>query len=148
MFISRTNKSNHAPAPEVRGQKGKWKMAKATAIYKCPDCGATIERRIDGFNRRDADSKKEWAEAHPLLCADCYRKQQLKQQREAAAALSLPIIHGRERQTSRIRHRGEGHHRYAYSPLRRSAKRETRYGALRDPVKYLNLDGVIHCDED
>ena len=69
-------------------------MAKATAIYKCPDCGATVERRIDGFNRRDADSKKEWAEAHPLLCADCYRKQQLKQQREAAAALSLPVIHG------------------------------------------------------
>lgn len=65
-------------------------MAKAIATYKCPDCGATIERRIDGFNRRDADSKKEWAEAHPLLCADCYRKQQ----REAAAALSLPTIHG------------------------------------------------------
>ena len=65
-------------------------MAKAIATYKCPDCGATVERRIDGFNRRDADSKKEWAEAHPLLCADCYRKQQ----REAAAALSLPIIHG------------------------------------------------------
>lgn len=69
-------------------------MAKAIATYKCPDCGATVERRIDGFNRRDADSKKEWAEAHPLLCADCYRKQQHKQQREAAAALSLPIIHG------------------------------------------------------
>jgi hypothetical protein len=69
-------------------------MAKAIATYKCPDCGATIERRIDGFNRRDADSKKEWAEAHPLLCADCYRKQQRKQQREAAAALSLPTIHG------------------------------------------------------
>lgn len=65
-------------------------MAKAIATYKCPDCGATVERRIDGFNRRDADSKKEWAEAHPLLCADCYRKQQ----REAAAALSLPTIHG------------------------------------------------------
>lgn len=57
-------------------------MAKAIAIYKCPDCGATIERRIDGFNCRDANSKKEWAEAHPLLCADCYRKQQRKQQRE------------------------------------------------------------------
>ena len=69
-------------------------MAKATAIYKCPDCGATVERRIDGFNRRDADSKREWAEAHPILCADCYRKQQRKQQREAAAALSLPTIHG------------------------------------------------------
>lgn len=65
-------------------------MAKAIATYKCPDCGATVERSIDGFNRRDADSKKEWAEAHPLLCADCYRKQQ----REAAAALSLPTIHG------------------------------------------------------
>lgn len=65
-------------------------MAKAIATYKCPDCGATIERRIDGFNCRDANSKKEWAEAHPLLCADCYRKQQ----REAAAALSLPTIHG------------------------------------------------------
>ena len=65
-------------------------MAKAIATYKCPDCGATVERRIDGFNRRDADSKKEWAEAHPLLCADCYRKQQ----REAAAALSLPTING------------------------------------------------------
>lgn len=65
-------------------------MAKAIATYKCPDCGATVERRIGGFNRRDADSKKEWAEAHPLLCADCYRKQQ----REAAAALSLPTIHG------------------------------------------------------
>lgn len=61
-------------------------MAKAIATYKCPDCGATVERRIDGFNRRDADSKKEWAEAHPLLCADCYRKHQRKQQREAAAA--------------------------------------------------------------
>mgnify|MGYP000106753968 CR=1 FL=1 len=69
-------------------------MAKAIATYKCPDCGATVERRIDGFNRRDADSKKEWAEAHPLLCADCYRKHQRKQQREAAAALSLPTIHG------------------------------------------------------
>nr|DAW64438.1 MAG TPA: DNA REPAIR HELICASE RAD25, SSL2, PRE-INITIATION COMPLEX, RNA POLYMERASE.0A [Caudoviricetes sp.] len=69
-------------------------MAKAIATYKCPDCGATVERRIGGFNRRDADSKKEWAEAHPLLCADCYRKQQRKQQREAAAALSLPTIHG------------------------------------------------------
>ena len=33
-------------------------MAKAIATYKCPDCGATIERRIAGFNRRDADSKK------------------------------------------------------------------------------------------
>ena len=72
------------------GQKEVTSMAKAIATYKCPDCGATIERRIDGFNRRDADSKKEWAEAHPLLCADCYRKQQ----REAAAALSLPTIHG------------------------------------------------------
>ena len=65
-------------------------MAKAIATYKCPECGATVERSIDGFNRRDADSKKEWAEAHLLLCADCYRKQQ----REAAAALSLPTIHG------------------------------------------------------
>ena len=72
------------------GQKEVMNMAKAIATYKCPDCGATVERSIDGFNRRDADSKKEWAEAHPLLCADCYRKQQ----REAAAALSLPTIHG------------------------------------------------------
>jgi ribosomal protein L34E len=72
------------------GQKEVMNMAKAIATYKCPDCGATVERRIDGFNRRDANSKKEWAEAHPLLCADCYRKQQ----REAAAALSLPTIHG------------------------------------------------------
>lgn len=35
-------------------------MAKAIATYKCPDCGATVERRIDGFNRRDAFSPPDF----------------------------------------------------------------------------------------
>lgn len=69
-------------------------MAKAIAIYKCPDCGATIERRIDGFNLRDADEKKEWAEAHPSYCKDCYRKQLRAEWAKAAESLNLPTING------------------------------------------------------
>lgn len=42
-------------------------MAKAIATYKCPDCGATVERRIDGFNRRDADSKRNGQKLIPFF---------------------------------------------------------------------------------
>lgn len=69
-------------------------MAKAIAHCICPDCGATFERRVDGFNRHDADSRAAWMEQRPGYCVKCYRKHQREKAGKVAAELHLPAIHG------------------------------------------------------
>lgn len=80
-------------------------MAKATANCACETCGKTFERVMYGNNRRDADSKTEWAERTFTECPDCAEKR-VREEREAknaAAAKSateagLPQLSGTEKQ--------------------------------------------------
>lgn len=45
-------------------------MAKAVAVCVCPECGKMYERQIEGYNRADANSKKDYAEHCPGLCLE------------------------------------------------------------------------------
>lgn len=73
-------------------------MAKAVAVCVCPECGKTYERRIDGWNRADAENRKSYAENHPGLCPLCWKKEQQGKAANEAAALKakyqLPDIVG------------------------------------------------------
>lgn len=73
-------------------------MAKAVAVCVCPECGKTYERRIDGWNRADAENRKSYAENHPGLCPLCWKKEQQENAAKEAAALKakyqLPEIVG------------------------------------------------------
>lgn len=73
-------------------------MAKAVAVCVCPECGKTYERQIEGYNRTDANSKKDYAEHCPGLCLDCWKKEQRENAAKEAAALKakyqLPEIVG------------------------------------------------------
>ena len=73
-------------------------MAKAVAVCVCPECGKTYERQIEGYNRADANSKKDYAEHCPGLCLDCWKKEQPENAAKEAAALKakyqLPEIVG------------------------------------------------------
>lgn len=73
-------------------------MAKAVAVCVCPECGKTYERQIDGYNRADADSKKDYAENYPGLCLDCWKKQKEAQlameNEEYKKKYNLPEIKG------------------------------------------------------
>lgn len=73
-------------------------MAKAVAVCVCPECGKTYERQIEGYNRADANSKKDYAEHCPGLCLDCWKKEQKENAAKEAAALKakyqLPDIVG------------------------------------------------------
>nr|DAK52607.1 MAG TPA: C2H2 type zinc-finger protein [Caudoviricetes sp.] len=73
-------------------------MAKAVAVCVCPECGKTYERQIEGYNRADANSKKDYAEHCPGLCLACWKKEQQENAAKEAAALKekyqLPEIVG------------------------------------------------------
>ena len=73
-------------------------MAKAVAVCVCTECGKTYERRIDGWNRADAENRKSFAESHPGLCPLCWKKEQQEKAANEAAALKakyqLPEIVG------------------------------------------------------
>lgn len=49
-------------------------MAKATAKCICKHCGKEFEKTKQCYNRREADSWKEWAEAWIDVCPDCQKK--------------------------------------------------------------------------
>lgn len=73
-------------------------MAKAVAVCVCPECGKTYERQIEGRNRADANSKKDYAEHCPGLCLDCWKKQKAAQRKieneEYIKKYNLPEIKG------------------------------------------------------
>lgn len=82
-------------------------MAKAYANCTCETCGAKFEKVMYGNNRRDADSKAEWAERTFTECPECEEKR-VRAEREAenaAAAIEaqesgLPALTGSEKQTA------------------------------------------------
>lgn len=73
-------------------------MARAIAQCTCSKCGATFEKVHFGYNRKDADQWKEWAEETLDTCPDCWwKEQQEKNAAKAAEAISelhLPEIVG------------------------------------------------------
>lgn len=78
-------------------------MARAIAQCTCSKCGAKFEKVHFGYNRKDADQWKEWAEETLDTCPDCWwKEQQEKNAAKAAEAISelhLPEIVGKsERQ--------------------------------------------------
>lgn len=82
-------------------------MARATANCTCETCGAKFDKVMYGNNRRDADSKAEWAERTFTECPECEEKR-VRAEREAenaAAAIEaqesgLPALTGSEKQTA------------------------------------------------
>lgn len=74
-------------------------MARAIAKCTCAKCGEKFEKVHFGYNRKDADQWKEWAEENCTICPDCWRK--LQQEEDAAKAaeiierFSLPEITGK-----------------------------------------------------
>lgn len=58
-------------------------MAVAIANCTCSECGAQFERRTKKYNRREADSWVEWAEAHITICPECWKKEKEAEKAEA-----------------------------------------------------------------
>lgn len=80
-------------------------MAKATAVCTCKTCGREFEKVVYGGNRRDADSKAEWAATHFDECEDCYAARKARERDEANVAAEkaakeagLPELIGSEKQ--------------------------------------------------
>lgn len=82
-------------------------MAKAYANCTCETCGSKFEKIMYGTNRRDADSKAEWAERTFTECPECEEKR-VRAEREAENAAAevksreagLPPLTGSEKQTA------------------------------------------------
>lgn len=74
-------------------------MARAIAQCTCSKCGAKFEKVHFGYNRKDADQWKEWAEETLDTCPDCWWKEQQEKDAAKAAAIierfSLPEITGK-----------------------------------------------------
>ena len=73
-------------------------MAKDTAQCYCIECGAHFERIVTGFNRRDCDEKRKWAESHYTLCSDCYKKKMQEQRQKELDDMRLPELQGTPKQ--------------------------------------------------
>lgn len=82
-------------------------MATAYAECKCATCGAEFTKIMYGTNRRDADSKAEWAAGYFDECDDCYKARKLREREAAntvaaqeAEAAGLPELVGSEKQVA------------------------------------------------
>lgn len=78
-------------------------MATAYAECKCATCGAEFTKIMYGTNRRDADSKAEWAAGYFDECDDCSKARKLREMEAAtqeAEAAGLPKLNGSEKQAA------------------------------------------------
>lgn len=69
----------------------------------CPECGATIEFRVHGRNRRDAESYTDWLMGQGRVCDACHAKQRGAENAAAAeanTAAGLPTLTGSEKQVA------------------------------------------------
>lgn len=82
-------------------------MATAVCTCTCATCGKAFEVRVNGMNRRDADSRAEWASIHYDECKECRAARMARQREEEnakaardAEAAGLPDLTGSEKQAA------------------------------------------------
>ena len=66
-------------------------MAKATVRVPCKDCGETIKKETEKYNRKEADNWEEWAKAQEWQCPKCWGKAKGEEERAKGLILNVGI---------------------------------------------------------